>query len=140
MNYNLTNLAEGPSAFQARDIYALLVDSVLYQDSAICSQEGYARESLRPFAPKINNKVTEAKYFKAFPVPAQNTLNLSFSELKSAASVYVYDMEGRLMISKNINSNSRNAQLELSQVPAGVYHVLLMNNERAERTKISVIK
>jgi hypothetical protein len=139
-NNTLIQLAAGPAVFQARDIYALLVDSVLYQDSANYSREGYARESLTPFAPKINNKITEVKYFKAFPVPAQNTLNLSFSELKSAASVYVYDMEGRLMLSKNINSNSRNAQLELSQVPAGVYYVLLLNTERAERTKISVIK
>jgi len=137
---HLCPLAAGPAVFQARDIYALLVDSVLYQDSAICSNEGYARESLTPFAPKINNKVTEVKYFKAYPVPAQNSLNLSFNELKSAAIVYVYDMEGRLMLSKTINSNSRNAQLELSQIPAGIYHVLLMNNERVERTKISVIK
>ncbi|MFN5829545.1 MAG: T9SS type A sorting domain-containing protein [Bacteroidota bacterium] len=137
---HLCPLAAGPAVFQARDIYALLVDSVLYQDSANCSREGYARESLTPFAPKINNKVTEVKYFKAFPVPAQNILNLSFNELKSAAIVYVYDMEGRLLLSKNISSNSRNAQLELSQIPAGVYYVLLMNNERAERTKISVIK
>jgi hypothetical protein len=58
----------------------------------------------------------------------------------AAAGVYNYDMESRLMLSKNINSNCRNAQLELSQIPAGVYYVLLMNNERAERTKISVIK
>jgi hypothetical protein len=139
-NNTLIQLDEGPAVFKARDLYALLVDSVLYQDSANCNREGYARESLTPFAPKLKNQVVEFTYFKAFPVPAQNTLNLSFNELKSAASVYVYDMEGRLMLSKNINSNSRNAQLELSQVPAGVYYVLLMNNERAERTKISVIK
>ncbi len=137
---HLCPLAAGPAVFQARDMYALLVDSVLYQDSAFCSNEGYARESLASFAPKINNNVTEATYFKAFPVPAQNSLNLSFNELKSTAIVHVYDMEGRLMLSININSNSRNAQLELSQVPAGVYYVFLMNNERAERTKITVIK
>jgi putative endonuclease len=140
VNYTPSVLAAGPAVFRARDIYALLVDSVLYQDSANCSREGYARESLTPFAPKINNKVTEVKYFKAFPVPAKNSLNLSFNELKSAATVYVYDLEGRLILSKYINSNSRNAQLDLSQVPAGIYYVLLMNNERAERTKISVIK
>jgi hypothetical protein len=137
---HLCPLAAGPAVFKARDLYALLVDSVLYQDSANCNREGYARESLTPFAPKLKNQVVEFTYFKAFPVPAQNTLNLSFNELKSAASVYVYDMEGRLLLSKNISSNSRNAQLELSQLPAGVYYVLLINSERAERTKISVIK
>lgn len=48
MNYNITNFAAGPAVFQARDIYALLVDSVLYQDSAKCANAGYARESLIP--------------------------------------------------------------------------------------------
>jgi hypothetical protein len=137
---HLCPLAAGPAVFKARDLYALLVDSVLYQDSAICSNEGYARESLIPFAPDVQNQVAELAYFKAFPVPAQSSLNLSYSELKSAATVYLYDMEGKLLLYKNISSNSRNAQLELSQIPAGVYYVLLMNNERVERTKISVIK
>jgi hypothetical protein len=52
----------------------------------------------------------------------------------------IFAREGKLLSYKNISSHSRHAQLELSQIPAGVYYVLLMNNERAERTKISVIK
>lgn len=137
---HLCPLAAGAAVFKARDMYALLVDSVWYQDSAICSNEGFARESLNPFAPKIKNQISEPSYFKAFPVPAQNSLNLSFNELKSAASVYLYDMDGKLLLQKNISYNSRNGQLDLSQIPAGVYYLLLINNERAERTKISVIK
>jgi hypothetical protein len=137
---HLCPLAAGHAVYKARDMYALLVDSVLYQDSLKCSNEGYARESLIPFAPKLKEQVSEVSYFKAFPVPAQNTINLSYNELKSAANVYVYDMEGRLLLTKTIANGNRTSQLDLRNIPVGVYTILLLNNERTERTKISVIK
>ncbi len=52
----------------------------------------------------------------------------------------IFAREGKLLSYKNISSHSRNDQLELSQIPAGMYYVLLVNNDMAKRAKISVIK
>jgi hypothetical protein len=137
---HLCPLAAGPAVYQARDMYTVLVDSVFYQDSAKCAIEGYAREELKPFEPKIEPQKNKANYFKAFPVPTKNTVELSFSELGEPAQMFIYNMQGQLISTTSIPKGLNHYQVNMEQLSEGIYQVVLKSGKRINHSKICKIK
>lgn len=74
-----------------------------------------------------------------FPVPASNTLNVLF-DYAEGATVKVYDLVGNIVMSSSVVSN--NTQLNIANLPNGMYGVQLVNkqNEVIARTKFTVSK
>lgn len=138
--YTSFTLAAGPAVYQARDLYTLLVDSVVYQDSSKCAMQGYAREELQVFEPKnVVQKITPA-YFKAFPVPSKQVVELQFSELNSDAQITIFNVQGQLIYQTMIPKGLSKFNLNIEQFSEGVYQVMLVNNELSKRSKICKIK
>jgi hypothetical protein len=137
---HLCPLAAGPAVYQARDLYALLVDSVVYQDSSKCAMQGYVREELQVFEPKGAIQKMVPAYFKAFPVPSKQAVELQFTELNSEANLTVFNIQGQLMYQTTIPKGLSKFNLNIEEYSEGVYQVLLVNNEFSKRSKICKIK
>jgi hypothetical protein len=136
----LCPLAAGPAVYQARDMYALLVDSVVYQDSAKCANEGYARQELQTFETKKETPKSIVSYFKAYPIPSKNNVELSFNELNSNAHLLVYNLQGQLIQSVTIQKGLSKYSLNIEQYSEGVYQVVFVNDNQLNRVKICKIK
>ncbi len=137
---HLCPLAAGPAVYQARDLYTLLVDSVVYHDSVKCAMQGYAREELQVFEPKGAIQKIAPVYFKAFPVPSKHAVELHFTELSSEANLKVFNIHGQLIYQSTIPKGISKFNLDIEEYSEGVYQVLLVNNEFSKRSKICKIK
>jgi len=133
-------LAAGPAVYQARDLYTLLVDSVVYHDSVKCAMQGFTREELQVFEPKGAIQNIASTYFKAYPVPSKEAVELQFTELNSQAKLTVFNLQGQLIYQTTISKGLSRFKLDIEPYSEGVYQVLLVNSELSKRGKICKIK
>lgn len=68
----------------------------------------------------INNHVT------IYPNPSSDYVNISTTDLAADLYVFLYDMNGKQVMSKQMNGN--NSQLDISNLPNGVYGVVIQDN------------
>jgi hypothetical protein len=89
---------------------------------------------------QYNNKSQEIKLV-AYPNPSNGLINVDISGSSEALTLNVFDLNGRLLLEKDIKSSysSRNEQLELTRLPKGVYFVKLFNANHNETVKILLI-
>jgi hypothetical protein len=137
---HLCPLAAGPAVFQARDLYTLLADSIVYDDSVKCAMQGYTREELQVFEPKGAIQKIASTYFKAYPVPSNEAVELQFSELNSEAKLTVFNIQGQLIYQTTIPKGLSRFNLDIKPYSEGVYQVLLVNSELSKRSKMCKIK
>lgn len=64
---------------------------------------------------------------EVYPNPVQNMLNVDFSKLKSATAIRIYDVNGRIVLTKNINQIR--TQLDVSKLTGGVYMIEVLNRD-----------
>ena len=74
-----------------------------------------------------------------YPNPATQTVNISVASVSGAANVSVFDINGRLIITKEISLDTI-ATLDVSQVTAGVYLVQVTAQEGSTKTTKLIIK
>jgi len=74
-----------------------------------------------------------------WPMPACNVLNLSYSaeEKNSLSIVTLFDMKGRVVLSKGIK-NTAKTRLNVSNLPSGTYMLNLTNGKESLVRKITV--
>lgn len=79
--------------------------------------------------------VLEANGYKVFPNPAQNTINISSSASTSNghSSVTIYDPGGRAVIHTSFIGSNTN--IDLSDIPNGVYLMKIMESEKTISVK-----
>lgn len=83
----------------------------------------------------------ESVRFSVFPNPAQEQLNLVFNSSESKSySVRLLDITGRVIENRSYESNmgENKVQLDVSQLPAGVYFAWLISDNLKEMTKVIV--
>jgi hypothetical protein len=78
---------------------------------------------------------------KAYPNPAQTQLNIEY-DLRANAAVALYDVMGRQVAATNLNGLNGTETLDLSQVPAGTYVMVVTgeNGVRLHTNRIVVAK
>ena len=72
----------------------------------------------------------EAAQFRAYPNPAVDNINVVYTGAADAASVRLYDMTGREVVSSVI-ANGSTIQIATSHLPNGIY--MLRVNEEVEK-------
>lgn len=77
--------------------------------------------------------------FKLFPNPAASELNIAFEEMVNEAIVSVVDVQGRVIISQNIN-NTNFEQINVADLTNGIYMVVINADGKTTTEKISVLK
>ena len=65
-----------------------------------------------------------------YPNPTQNAVTLIYDLVEDKALVYVYDITGRLMTSKNIESKNGAIHIDTSTYEEGVYIVVIKQNDK----------
>lgn len=76
----------------------------------------------------------ESSKVKIFPVPVQSNLNIEFSEMNKNVYLNLFDVKGQLLTSNEIKSNL--TQLNVSDLPTGVYLIKLINERDSETIRI----
>ena len=80
---------------------------------------------------------------KVYPNPAREVLNLDFaSEFEGAASIAVYDLSGRMVISKDIEMLGQNqrVKLDINDLTNGTYFVSLVSERQTTTKKFMVVR
>lgn len=79
-----------------------------------------------------------------YPNPAQSSIRLSFSLDKgSSATISIFSMEGRELIKKQMDTlpvGQQTIRMDVSDLPAGLYHVLLVADNKRAMKKMALIR
>lgn len=91
------------------------------------------------FTPCITTTTNEinAKLISTYPNPINNTLTIA--GIKGIETIAVYDMQGRLMTTHNVNTNLLTTQINTAHLATGMYQLVLTNSSGNQVTK-SVVK
>lgn len=71
--------------------------------------------------------LSDNQTMEVYPNPVQNTLNVDLSKINSATSIRIYDINGRLMTTKNITQAK--TQIDVSKLTGGVYMIEVLNKD-----------
>lgn len=72
-----------------------------------------------------------------FPNPASDNVQLTFStHMKEETECRIYNMDGKLVLTQKINSNTTTAVLDISSLKSGVYNLQVNQNDEVLRRKL----
>jgi hypothetical protein len=123
----LCPLAAGPAVYRARDMYALINDTLQYSYSAVCAFEGYIRESTNVLYPALTKKENHSNYFKALPNPASERVLFTFKANDSTSDLTIYNLSGNIIYSTVLNANTNQLSIDISNFVKGVYIAHIVN-------------
>ena len=66
---------------------------------------------------------------QAYPVPANDQITIPFSDLRTNATLEVYDVTGRSVMQKNIANGTTQVTLDVAGLGAGLYRYALRTAE-----------
>src|ERR1700756_1584663 len=84
----------------------------------------------------IESMEKEAKVV-VYPNPAGNSL---FISLNQAASIFITDMNGRVVVEKKVESFENEIKTDVSMLDNGFYFLKIKNNSIGTKKKISIVK
>jgi hypothetical protein len=137
-NNTLIQLAAGPAVYRARDMYALINDTLQYNDSAVCAFEGYFRASANTLYPVLTKKEKQHHYFKAQPNPASNSVLFTFKANDTSSDLTIYNLSGNIIYSTIINANTNQLTIDINNFAKGVYVAHVVNTKTSSRIKFIV--
>lgn len=137
---HLCPLAAGPAVYQARDMYALINDTLQYSDSTVCAFEGYFRESANTLYPALTKKEKHLNYFKAQPNPASERVLFTFKANDASSDLTIYNLSGNIIYSAVLSANTNQLSIDISNFAKGVYIAHFVNTKTSSRIKFIVNK
>lgn len=116
--------AGGPAVYRARALYMTVNDTMVYNDSLICRQANYYRESQEQWEQKaeIKNKKDNLNVY-LYPNPAKDKLRVLIDGVNDSGNIKIYDLTGALIADFNVTKNSTNKELDISSLPEGYYMI-----------------
>jgi hypothetical protein len=75
--------------------------------------------------------------FSLKPNPSSNFIELGFGFLKLESTVKIYDLQGRLVLIKNIPKEIENYTIPIQHLAAGQYTLVFENSEFFVRRKVN---
>jgi hypothetical protein len=78
---------------------------------------------------KTANLVVETQEIKIYPNPAKEDVSISYTLNTSNARVEIYDLSGRSIAQKVLTSSSGTIQLQTGTYQAGIYIVVVKEND-----------
>ncbi len=135
---HLCPLAAGPAVYRARDMYALINDTLQYSDSTVCAFEGYFRESANTLYPALTKKEKHLNYFKAQPNPASERVLFTFKANDASSDLKIYNLSGNIIYSAVLSANTNQLSIDISNFAKGVYIAHFVNTKASLRIKFIV--
>ncbi len=89
----------------------------------------------------VEDRFTEDMTFKLFPNPTKSTINIHLAEgIHSKAVIEIYDINGKLLLVKEISSGTTSIELDVSHLPSGVYGCRLTSGKSSSTKKLMIQK
>lgn len=79
---------------------------------------------------------TDLSNYTIFPNPATNTVTIQLPESRLKSEIIMYDMQGRIVLHKTLNSNSNSVQLNINSFAAGMYRIVWKQNDKQYSWKL----
>lgn len=76
-------------------------------------------------APIDNSSLDEITLINSHPNPANDKVTISTSKSINAGTISILDLNGKIVKSEKVTSNTNQVQFNVSDLPQGVYHVQL---------------
>jgi len=123
----------GPAVFDARALYVKYYPNIVFDDHLICKTGTMHKDA--------STEITNASVL-AYPNPTDNILKLNTQLTSySQASIYLYDVTGRLVYQKQINTQQNTEELLLGQLDNGYYNYnIIADGVSILNGKVGVIK
>ena len=83
-----------------------------------------------------NANKTGAEKYNLYPNPATNVITITLPQSAKASMITVYDIEGKIVLRKDLHGNASTEQLNISKLAAGTYRVLWQQNEQQYTWKL----
>lgn len=125
-------------------LYAIMEDTLMNAQLVINSNDVVNTRFIVPVnfrmlpqnVTAINEAVALSVYgTKLYPVPVSDRIQLSFQADQTDLLVRIYDINGRLILSKNVEARGSYDQLDVSRFPAGVYQLTIAGSLGIESHK-----
>jgi hypothetical protein len=122
--------AGGSAVYKARALYATVNDSIVYEDSTVCSQIGYYRTIKDEIETKIieakkeislSDKSTENVSFSLFPNPVKDKLTVKINGEIETGIVKIIDALGKTIFQQDIKKNQKEIFIDANSISDGYY-------------------
>lgn len=114
--------AGGPAVYRARALYITVNDTIVYNDSLVCREANFFRESQEEWEQKAAIKVKKDDLsVYLYPNPAKDKLMVLFNGDIDAGKIEIYNLTGAIVATFNINKSSKNQELDISPMAEGYY-------------------
>ncbi|MBT3648378.1 MAG: T9SS type A sorting domain-containing protein [Flavobacteriales bacterium] len=119
-----------------------LVNKEVYQ-SAIGERVYSADNYERPWGSDLVWPTTIAEFnnlnrFVVYPNPASDLLNIEFADVVKDATINIHSTDGQLVSTMNLDEQSSKLVLDVSEYPAGIYLMNLIEGDKITSKSISV--
>jgi hypothetical protein len=107
----------GKAVFRARNLIWMLDETLTFNDEAACQAIGIYKESQ-----SSSNLMNKYPSFSLQPNPANETVNIVFSEMQSNSSqITIKDITGRIVLNQLIDNSSLSVEINTSHFDQGIY-------------------
>lgn len=92
--------------------------------------------------PVVNSlqRLTKENPISIYPNPASNTLNINFSKLNSASKWSIISIDGRAVLSGDMNASANSLSIDISSLAESIYTFVLSNESGFYSQKVTVTK
>lgn len=112
--------AGGPSIYKARALYMMVNDTMVYNDSVVCRNAGYFRESQELLMPELIEKNIKAT-FSIYPNPAKDKLVVLIEGKLEEGTINVYNALGKHVNTFTILKDTQRKELDINSWAEGFY-------------------
>ncbi len=124
---NICPQAGGPAIYKARALYQLFNDTLSFNDSIVCRQVGYFRESENKLMPYVN-QIEQTLSFNIYPNPATDKLNIVLDGNLQEGIFHIYNAQGVLIEVVKIAKDNHQKEIDLSNYADGLYVINYMTS------------
>ena len=123
----------GPSVYMARSIYHLVDPSADWDDDAVCVYQGVLPRIRNPYSDRLQT---------LYPNPTTGIVTVNYVLQKGENGlVEIYSAYGQKVLSKSLDSNNAQADLDLTSFTPALYHYrIIVNDVVQEKGTISVVR
>ncbi|HNQ12412.1 MAG TPA: T9SS type A sorting domain-containing protein [Bacteroidia bacterium] len=113
----------GDAVFRARALYALVNDSMYFNDLTLCKNAGIIN--------RFEAEASEAESFQIYPNPSSGMFTIALSEFIDAGnlSIAIYTMQGTLVKQIDVSLANREMKVDLLGMEPGIYFAALLQNQ-----------
>ncbi|MEY2829351.1 MAG: Secretion system C-terminal sorting domain [Bacteroidota bacterium] len=123
-----------PAVLEARGIMEM-IGNYQYEDEEICGEQ-YAYRHAKPKTSLQKTNITKAAdLFTAYPNPVSQKLYISYNSNSTKSEFCIVDLVGKTQQQQIVTNSKGILQMDISNLPAGVYVILLKENGEVKQNK-----